>query len=185
MRGHRQFRHAPPIVGVVDFWEGFTHDPRLPAHASLRATDADRERIQGLLADAYADGRLSAPEHEERLTAAVGARTLGDLPPLAVDLIGPASREVVATTRHELRARASREQLRQVLEVAGGSATPFVICLIVWAFTGDGIDDFWPKWALIPVLIAVVPMVLSSPARIGRRVEELEARARAADENRS
>ncbi|MCC9310282.1 DUF1707 domain-containing protein [Kitasatospora sp. RB6PN24] len=56
------------------------------AEAELRASDADRERIAGLLRDAYAEGRLTADEHAERLDAAYRARTLGELAPLTRDL---------------------------------------------------------------------------------------------------
>ena len=51
-----------------ELWSGFALDPRDPAHAGLRASDADRERIQRVLADAFADGRLDREEHDERTT---------------------------------------------------------------------------------------------------------------------
>ena len=41
------------------FWESFRLDPRQPGHASMRASDADREIVRAMLADAYADGRLT------------------------------------------------------------------------------------------------------------------------------
>lgn len=56
------------------------------AEAELRASDADRERIAELLRDAYADGRLTVDEHSERIEAAYGAKTLGELAPLTRDL---------------------------------------------------------------------------------------------------
>lgn len=61
-------------------------------HASpgtLRASDADRERVVGLLRDAHADGRLTLDEHAERVERAYAARTLGDLGPLTADLTTP------------------------------------------------------------------------------------------------
>ena len=48
----------------------------------LRASDADRERVAGLLRDAYAEGRLSHVEHDERLTKTYEATTYADLVPL-------------------------------------------------------------------------------------------------------
>ncbi|MCX4746997.1 DUF1707 domain-containing protein [Kitasatospora sp. NBC_01287] len=67
------------------------------AEAELRASDADRERIAELLRDAYAEGRLSVEEHSERIEAAYGAKTLGELVPLTRDLPahrpGPAGAE--------------------------------------------------------------------------------------------
>jgi hypothetical protein len=53
------------------------------------ASDADRDAVAGLLSSAFAEGRLSAPEHAERVRAAYGARTRGDLDSLTADLPGP------------------------------------------------------------------------------------------------
>ncbi|MEV0535611.1 DUF1707 domain-containing protein [Kitasatospora sp. NPDC050463] len=62
------------------------------AEAEMRASDADRERVAELLRDAYAEGRLNVDEHAERIEAAYGAKTLGDLVPLTRDL--PAHRSI-------------------------------------------------------------------------------------------
>ncbi|GGV43576.1 hypothetical protein GCM10010495_71460 [Kitasatospora herbaricolor] len=56
------------------------------AEAEMRASDADRERVAELLRDAYAEGRLNVDEHAERIEAAYGAKTLGELAPLTRDL---------------------------------------------------------------------------------------------------
>ncbi|MER6301582.1 DUF1707 domain-containing protein [Kitasatospora sp. NPDC001539] len=56
------------------------------AEAELRVSDADRERVAELLRDAYAEGRLDADEHAERIGAAYAAKTFGDLAPLTRDL---------------------------------------------------------------------------------------------------
>ncbi len=53
---------------------------------SLRASDADRERVVAVLAGAAADGRLTLEEHTERVARAYSARTLGDLAELTADL---------------------------------------------------------------------------------------------------
>lgn len=55
----------------------------------LRASDADRERVAGLLRDAYVEGRLSPVEHDERLSLVYQATTYGDLVPLLEDLPVP------------------------------------------------------------------------------------------------
>jgi hypothetical protein len=52
----------------------------------MRASDADREHVAARLRDAAAEGRLSADELDERLGAALQARTYGDLDRLVVDL---------------------------------------------------------------------------------------------------
>ncbi|MFF2041312.1 DUF1707 domain-containing protein [Kitasatospora sp. NPDC058170] len=67
---------APPVRAV----------PAPVAEAEMRASDADRERVAELLRDAYAEGRLNVDEHAERIEAAYGAKTLGELVPLTRDL---------------------------------------------------------------------------------------------------
>lgn len=57
-----------------------------PAEGDLRASDADRERVAEALRDAYAEGRLDAEEHAQRLDAAYAAKTVGELVPLTRDL---------------------------------------------------------------------------------------------------
>lgn len=59
----------------------------------LRASDADRERVAGLLGEALADGRLTADEHSERIGILYATRTLDELAPLTADL-GTGPREV-------------------------------------------------------------------------------------------
>jgi hypothetical protein len=83
---------------------------RLPH--DLRASDADRERVAALLAEAAGDGRLTPGEHAQRVQRAYQARTLGELARLTSDLAGPDaqplrlddSRAIVALFRREERA---------------------------------------------------------------------------------
>jgi hypothetical protein len=56
----------------------------------LRAADADRDRVVGLLGTAYSEGRLSKDEYDARLESALSARTYADLDQLVADL--PAAR---------------------------------------------------------------------------------------------
>jgi DNA-binding PadR family transcriptional regulator len=56
----------------------------------IRTSDADRERATVRLQDHYAEGRLTREELDERVTAALEARTLGDLRRVMADLPGPA-----------------------------------------------------------------------------------------------
>jgi hypothetical protein len=58
------------------------HAPR-----DLRASDADRDRVLALLAEAMSDGRLTLDEHAERVQRACTARTLGELADLTTDLV--------------------------------------------------------------------------------------------------
>ena len=56
------------------------------APRNLRASDADRDRVLALLAEAVSDGRLTPDEHAERVQRACTARTLGELADLTTDL---------------------------------------------------------------------------------------------------
>ncbi|MFI6145122.1 DUF1707 domain-containing protein [Streptomyces sp. NPDC051109] len=59
------------------------------APADLRASDADRDRIAHILADALAEGRLTADEHSERLDSLYALKTVGELEVLVRDLPAP------------------------------------------------------------------------------------------------
>lgn len=52
----------------------------------LRASDADREAYVGVLQEAFAQGRISGEEYEERMDTAYRARSYADLAPLVRDL---------------------------------------------------------------------------------------------------
>jgi hypothetical protein len=58
-----------------------------PSSPALRASDADRDRVIELLRAAVGDGRLDPAEFDERLDAALAARTIDALAPLTADLI--------------------------------------------------------------------------------------------------
>jgi DUF1707 SHOCT-like domain len=66
--------------------------PALPAAGvpRTRASDADRDAAAALLGAAFAEGRLTADEHGERLSAAYAARTWQQLRQLTADLPGTA-----------------------------------------------------------------------------------------------
>lgn len=52
----------------------------------MRASDGDRDRYAAVLQDAYAEGRLSRDEYDERLEAVFTAKTYAELEPLVADL---------------------------------------------------------------------------------------------------
>jgi hypothetical protein len=54
--------------------------------SEMRASDADRDRILDVLREAAAEGRLTPDELDERMGAALTARTLGELATLIADL---------------------------------------------------------------------------------------------------
>jgi hypothetical protein len=71
-----------------------------PSSPGLRASDADRDRVIELLRAAVTDGRLDAGEFDERMGAALAARTIDALAPLTADLIAaPGSEGALAVPR--------------------------------------------------------------------------------------
>jgi len=62
--------------------------PAPPAvrEGETRASDTDRDAAAGLLNEAFAEGRLTADEHDQRLSAAYAARTWEQLRQLTADL---------------------------------------------------------------------------------------------------
>ena len=67
---------------------------------ALRASDADRDRVIEMLRAAVADGRLDPSEFDERVEAALAARTFDALAPLTADLVAAPGRGVVAAPSH-------------------------------------------------------------------------------------
>ena len=60
--------------------------PAVPDRGSLRASDADRERVANVLREAAGDGRLTMEELDERLDAVYAAKTYAELEPITRDL---------------------------------------------------------------------------------------------------
>ena len=56
---------------------------------SIRVSDADRDRVAAQLRDHFAAGRITPGELDERLSAALNAKTFGDLRRIMADLPGP------------------------------------------------------------------------------------------------
>jgi len=55
----------------------------------IRVSDADRERVAARLREHFAEGRLSPYELDERIAAALTAKTVGDVRRIVADLPGP------------------------------------------------------------------------------------------------
>jgi Domain of unknown function (DUF1707) len=56
---------------------------------NLRVSDADRERVAERLREHFAEGRLTSDEFDERLNAALNAKTVRDLSGVMTDLPEP------------------------------------------------------------------------------------------------
>jgi hypothetical protein len=57
------------------------------AGGHLRASDADRDRVATVLSTAYAEGRLTREEHDERIDQLMAAKTFDELIPITRDLV--------------------------------------------------------------------------------------------------
>jgi hypothetical protein len=108
----------------------------LPEH---RASDGEREATADRLRVAAGDGRLDPDELEERLEAAYGARTVGELAELTEDL--PQSRPGAEPAESRWRSQHVRARLASFITVNA-------ICIAIWAATGAE-SDFWPIWVIL------------------------------------
>jgi hypothetical protein len=123
---------------------------------SLRAGDADRDAVTERLRVAHAEGRLTAEELDERLDAALSARTMGELEPLTRDLPPvPGSGAVARRPRTGDEALpARRPGHHSGMRAAWGTwLTAVLVCVAIWAATsvsnGD-LESFWPIWVAGP-----------------------------------
>ncbi len=76
--------------------------PDIPAEGPLGAaarvlvSDADRGRVADVIGDAFAEGRLTREEYEERLSTTLSARTVADLVPVVDGLPAAAAAAALA-----------------------------------------------------------------------------------------
>jgi hypothetical protein len=170
-----------------DVWGSFAHDPRDPAAAPLRASDADREVIHGVLAEAFATGRLDRAEYDERSTTVVAARTLGDLPPIVADLVPdlptrtPTGRvQLASASAADIQRRAVDKWQDERRNALLGFLGPTIICWAIWLATNleNGIDfgdDFpWPLIVMAATLFNFVRVAGSKREIVAGEVERLE-----------
>jgi Domain of unknown function (DUF1707) len=113
-----------------------------PRDPDLRVSQAERDEVVTVLAGHFADGRLTVEEYEERVEAALGARTGRDLEPLLEDL--PAA-DRPATPARTPRRREPRS-LGPPLVPARLLAVAAVVVLAI--ATGP-----WALWLLWPALV--------------------------------
>jgi hypothetical protein len=169
---------------MSDLWSSFALDPRDRAHAGLRASDADRERITGVLSAAFADGRLEREELDERMDAVASARTLGDLPPLVADLVpmkSPAvrtSKALVGVEPEQLHRWAVERWVEQRRGAVFTLLATSVLFWGIWFATGH---DYFP-WPAILTALSVLHLarVVTNRDQIVRdevrRLEKKQAR---------
>ncbi len=164
-------------------WERFTLDPRIEQHAHLRASDRDRDVVSEVLGTAYAEGRLTPEELDERTDQVARARTLGELPPLISDLVASTP---VRAARADLRAEAVRryEMHRQQALVAW--LVPTLICWVIWSVTMFG-EFPWPAIVTVATGVRLLQLLITRQETIEsieRRLERKEHKRLASRQRR-
>jgi DNA-binding PadR family transcriptional regulator len=112
----------------------------------IRISDRDRERATARLCDHFAEGRLTREELDERITAALSARTAGDLRHVTADLPEPAPALERARTLPTAAGPRPVQRRRATLPLMPVALTLFAVLLI----TGGG----WPPAASLPAALA-------------------------------
>ena len=165
-------------------WTGFSHDPRLPSSAALRASDRDRDVALQALSEAYADGRLDREEHESRTDAAMSAKVLGDLPPLIADLVPDESISAgVPVATADVQTQAVQAWRRRRNNAAMGMAGPSVMTTGIWAATAIGSGNiyfFWPVFVILGTGMNVLRTMFSKQDIIESERDRIERKARKA-----
>jgi cation transport ATPase len=107
---------------------------------SLRASDADREEIVSRLHKAATEGRIAAEELEQRVSAALTARTYSDLDATVADLPRQPSRRSRRDVRHRTTAGWAFALVKQyplllllVLPVLAVTAAMLLAATVMWA----------------------------------------------------
>lgn len=102
--------------------EGVTTPQREPGFEDLRCSDSDRQLVTDVLNTAYAEGRITIDEHDERVDKAHAAKTFRELNALTTDLIaGPAVNPPGSRPGQSLTPRAPQPGAPAPVEFTGGS----------------------------------------------------------------
>lgn len=124
--------------------------PRMTMSPDMRAGDEDRDRTVSLIREAFAEGRLTNDEFQERMEQAQQARTFGELAALTTDLpavFPPPS----ASTSSAVAAPADESNWRKGW---GSWLGVSVIVNVIWAATWishpSQVPYYWPIWVMGP-----------------------------------
>jgi Domain of unknown function (DUF1707) len=125
MCGHRRYEYVS--------WTG---DERVERDAGLRASQAERERVVERLRVHAGEGRLDLVELEQRIEAAYGAKTRGELAELLADLPEPPPRP-------------RRGGPRGVVALGSMAAALLPLVLAIALFTLAPAGLAWMGWPLL------------------------------------
>ena len=131
----------------------------------LRAADADRAAVAGVLGEHMSAGRLTLDEYDERLTRAYAARTFGELDELTADLpaidaarsperhIATPTPDPVASTPANACGPGHMGHGDDIRSAWRSWLTTALIVLTIWGVTSLaawGMYYFWPIWVIGP-----------------------------------
>lgn len=164
-----------------DVWSRFTVDPRVADRAQVRASDADRDVVAAVLADAYAEGRLDSTEYNERLEQAMTVKRVGEVVPLLSDIVVSRGHGAVAPA-DDVAVPATRRGDALGATIKAWVAVTLIVNL-VWLFTSLSHGHplyYWPMWPMLGTAIPVIMTLMFSgsdhPERDRRRAERGEQR---------
>lgn len=164
-------------------WERFTLDPRIEQNAHMRASDRDRDVVNEVLGTAYAEGRITAEELDERTDEVARARTLGELPPLMSDLVASTP---VRAARADLHAEAVRRYRVHRHQALLAWLIPTMICWVIWSATMFG-GFPWPAIVTVATSVRLLQLLITRQETIEsieRRLERKERKRLAARQRR-
>ena len=162
------------VVPGIEVWSQFDHDPRVPANTTMRASDRDRAVIETVLADAFAEGRITRTEYDERAEAAMTSRTLGDLLPLVDDL--PVAR-AAQSSPSDLHQQAVRKWESDRREALMGFVGLSVLLWTIWAATMFG-GFPWPLFPMGFALMNLMRVVVNKRDIIEEHAKRIEKKER-------
>ena len=172
-------------MSTTSVWHEFAHDPRNPAHAGLRAADADRDVVRRVLSEAYAEGKLDRDEFDERTDVVGASRTLGELPPIIDDLVPPSTVAVSSSAPYESRTveeRAVRRYERGRREAVGRFFFVSTLCWAIWmvaALAGPNHLGFpWPLFVMFGTGLPAARFLAGREDIIAEEIRKIEKKDR-------
>jgi hypothetical protein len=140
----------------------------VPSDPRIRASDADRDRTAALLREHHAAGRLTMEEFNERMDAALNAKTLTELDDLLADL--PVI-DLYRLPHESLRRPADLPASSLVPKDPDGTTSPVrfspgTVAMGAWAVVSGALIAIWAVAAVVGVgtwlpwwLLVVIPWV--------------------------
>ena len=145
----------------------------MTADRRIRASDQDRDDATALLIEAYAVGRLSREELDDRATAAYSAKTRGELRDATADLPLPGARAGLPSDSVGVPREAGGRLIAHII-------LAFFVLVLAARLAGlVTIDAVWE--ATVPIPTALV-LLLQPPLGISEQCSTRDPRGKEADD---